>query len=643
MDRPRRLLRRLGVSVALLAAGAGVVAAQTLEIWQIQGPGMASPWAGRRVTTVDNPVTAVAATGFFIQTPTARSDGDPNTSDGIFVYLGGPPAVRTGDLVDVTGTVVEFDGVTEIATNPVVTVTAHGAPLPPPVDLDARHPSPNRPQPETELERLEGMRVRIATGTVTGPTDRHGSFAVVARRTRAYREAGIAFPGLPGLPVWDGNPEILEVDPDALGLPDVVAAAGSPVTGLEGVLTFAFGRYRIWPQSLTVGAVPGPGPVRPRVAGELTVATQNLERFFDDADDPATDDTVLAPAELETRLAKASLWISDVLRGPDVRAVEEVENLAVLRRLADRVATDDPALKYTAYLVDGHDPSGIDVGFLVRPSLEVLRVEQLDAGATFTFGGSTFPTFDRPPLLIEVLPAGAEGPAPLTLVAVHLRSLNGIDDPAKGPFVRTKRWQEAVALARDIQALRAADPATKLVVLGDFNAFGFTDGYVDVMGQITGRPDPLGALLPPVPGIVAPPLSDAVSLLPPAARYTFVNRGIADDLDHVLMSPSLFPWVRGVAAGRGNADAPVSLADEPGTALRTADHDGLVLYLMTDADGDGVPDDREPSGPRPPRRAGGRSRAVGAADEKVAAASREDGSAAGKRVRMEGPVSSYIP
>ena len=36
----------------------------------------------------------------------------------------------------------------------------------------------------------------------------------------------------------------------------------------------------------------------------------------------------------------------------------------------------------------------------------------------------------------------------------------------------------------------------RLVAIGDFNAFEFTDGYVDVMGQVTGNLDPAGALLP---------------------------------------------------------------------------------------------------------------------------------------------------
>ena len=67
----------------------------------------------------------------------------------------------------------------------------------------------------------------MAGGTVTGPNQRFGGdpvadVHVTAAPDRAMREAGVAFPGLrsPPIPTWDGNPEVFELDPDALGLPD---------------------------------------------------------------------------------------------------------------------------------------------------------------------------------------------------------------------------------------------------------------------------------------------------------------------------------------------------------------------------------------------------------------------------------------
>lgn len=81
------------------------------------------------------------------------------------------------------------------------------------------------------------------------------------------------------------------------------------------------------------------------------------------------------------------------------------------------------------------------------------------------------------------------------MLAVHQRSLSGIDG-TDGARIRAKRYEQAVYLAGQIQALQTANPALRLVATGDFNAFQFTDGYVDVMGIVTGNLDPAGALVP---------------------------------------------------------------------------------------------------------------------------------------------------
>ena len=67
--------------------------------------------------------------GFYIQTPGADT---ANASDAIFVY-GGPGGFTTypaiGDSVEVTGTVGEFSGQTQITANDAG-VTAHRRPRP---------------------------------------------------------------------------------------------------------------------------------------------------------------------------------------------------------------------------------------------------------------------------------------------------------------------------------------------------------------------------------------------------------------------------------------------------------------------------------------------------------------------------------
>ena len=559
------------------------------EIWEIQGPGLVSPYVGQPVRTERNVVTGVGPNGFFIQTPDGRADADAQTSNGVFVFTSStPPTLSPGDEVTVTGTVSEFFNLTEIIT-PTVTRTATGLAQPAVVTLDSVTPSPNQPQPATELERYEGMLVRVIGGIVTGPNDRFGDFSIVAGLARTFREPGILYPGLPGLPVWDGNPEVFEIDPNGLGLADVLAPAGAHVSA-EGPLTFAFGDYQIFPTSLDVDGEPQVVPVRARTAGEFTVGSQNMLRLFDLVDDPDHSDETPTAALYAIRLGKLSLQVRITLGAPDILAVQEVENLGALQDVAAQIHSDDPSLTYTAYLLEGNDIGGIDSGFLVRSTVHVDTVEQFGKDDLFTFGTSTTLLNDRPPLVLRGAYVGNGAPFPITVVAVHQRSLSGVED-ADGR-VRAKRQLQALRLSQYLQSLQVAEPDVRLVAIGDFNAFEFTDGYVDVMGQVTGFLDPAGALLPGTDE-VDPDLTNQTFNMPEAERYSFVFDGNAQSLDHALTSSELDPWVRGAQHPRGNADTPDAFNDVPDTALRSSDHDGTVLFLMSDFDLDGVPDDRD--------------------------------------------------
>jgi endonuclease/exonuclease/phosphatase family metal-dependent hydrolase len=162
---------------------------------------------------------------------------------------------------------------------------------------------------------------------------------------------------------------------------------------------------------------------------------------------PGAQDLVPSHDEVEAKLAR----VGAVLRAldADVVALQEVENLELLRRLARGPLA---GLGYDAALVEGFDPRGIDVGILSR--LPVLRwVSHLDDRAA---GGA--PLFARD--LAEVhLDAGA---AELVLVAAHLVSRL---DPANDP-----RRRAQAARARAVVDALALGPAAPLVVLaGDLN------------------------------------------------------------------------------------------------------------------------------------------------------------------------------
>ncbi|MDJ0710959.1 MAG: lamin tail domain-containing protein [Woeseiaceae bacterium] len=561
------------------------------EIFEIQGAGSASPFEGDIVTTENNVVTAVALNGFAMQTPTERADGDANTSDGIFVFTSDAPAVAVGDLVNVTGQVIEFFDFTEFAAGSTVQVVVSGAALPAPVMLDDSVPSPDPAAPSCpfELECFEGMLVSVEHGTVTQSNQRFGSdpraeVRVTAASQRTFREPGIETPGLAGLPVWDGNPEIFELDPDRLGLPNATIPAGSSFSA-TGIMGYEFGDYELWPSSLSVADVPLPRPVRHRRWFETTVGSLNLFRLFDDIDDApgvnmlgevVDDDASISTEEYDRRLAKLAGYIVDNMNTPDILGVQEVESLKVLEDLAAEVNALRPWARYQAFLIEGNDRGSIDVGFLVRKwRVWFPRVEQLGAQETYITPVSNELDLlhDRPPLVLR----GWAGFMPITVMVVHNRSLGGIDG-SDGPRVRTKRFEQAQSIAQKVQDLQSRYRTRNLVVIGDFNAFQFSDGYVDVVGQIRGDFDPADALLSGA-DLVEPDLMNQLVSLPDEEQYSFIFRGNAQTLDHALTSVALDYRVRGLEYARGNADAAVDLINDDSTSLRSSDHDGLVLFI----------------------------------------------------------------
>jgi predicted extracellular nuclease len=579
------------------------------EIFEIQGSGPASPFASQKVLTENNIVTAVAPNGFFMQTPELRSDADVNTSDGIFVFTGGAPIyapddpVLVGDMIDVTGNVVEFFDFTEFTSDPVVTFKGPNFDLPTAVTFDASTPSPDPMSPSCaiEFECYEGMLVEIENGAVTGPNQRFNSdpiaeVHITAAPDRTFRETGIEYPGLPDLPVWDGNPEVFELDPDKLGLPNQIIPAGSSFSA-SGVLGFEFGGYEFWPTELTFSAAVLPQSVRARQRAEFTIGSLNMFRLFDDVDDPedtsvpgrTRNDSVRPTAEYERRRAKFADYILNVLDAPDILAVQEAEKLEVLETLAADIAGIDSSVVYSAFLVEGNDIGTIDVGFLVRDTMAVDAITQLGKDEILEFDNSLLN--DRPPLLLEGRLVNEGADYPVAVMVVHNRSLGGIDT-SSGPRVRAKRLAQAQSIAAKVQAMQTDNPDVRLVIVGDFNAFEFTDGYVDVVGQIAGNFNPDDNLLFG-DDLVDPDLINQVLSIPQDERYSFIFRGNAQVLDHALTSMALDASVRGFQYGRGNADAAVDLINVDDTVLRASDHDGLVLFLTKDLDSDGVNDDAD--------------------------------------------------
>lgn len=593
---------------------------QLVSISSIQGSGATSPLVGTAVTTTGI-VTAVRSNGFFIQTPDA--DADPLTSEGILVFTSSAPpaAAAVGNLVQVTGTVTEFISssrpgdlpLTEITAPTVVQLSA-GNPIPPPVTITASDlTAAGGP---AQLERFEGMRVSIPSLTVVAPTT--GSiteasatsssngvfFGVLPGVAVPFREAGLALSAtVPtcaagsgcAIPVFDGNPELIRVDSDAAGQSALNVTTGSTVTNLVGVLDYASSSYTVYPTSaptVATGSAVTANPIPAPPAGSLSIVSANVLRFFDDVNDPSVGEAVLTAAAYTKRLGKLSLAVRTKLRTPDVLALVEIENLATAQALADRINADaiaagQPDPGYTAYLVEGNDVGGIDVAFLVRPTqVSVSEVVQLGKDTTYLRPDNNAPEIlnDRPPLVLRGTATKGAQTLPFTIVVNHLRSLNGIDDESSlsnGPRVRAKRAAQANFLAQVVQDELTANPASRIVLVGDFNAFQVNDGYVDVINAIMGSPAPSTQVATATNDPAYPNLTNVINLLPAAERYSYVFGGSHQALDHVLLNPAARAQLTGGGYARLNADFPETLFGDGAAVERFSDHDPAFAFLTT--------------------------------------------------------------
>ncbi len=612
-----------------------------VKIHDIQGSGSTSPLAGS--ITTSGIVTGLKTNGFFFQEPDASVDADPNTSEGIFVFTSSAPpaAAAIGNLVQVAATIQEFipsadppsPPTTELI-SPSVVLLSSGNPLPVPILITAAETTQasETTNPMDSLEEYEGMRVTVASLTVTGPTQgtitepaatvaTSGVFlGVVTGVARPFREPGIAIsdPLPAGAPVtiprFDENPERIRVDSDAQpGTTAIDVAAGTVITNITGPLDYAFRCYTIDPDAATppvVGAQPGSAPVPVATANEVTVASFNMERFFDTVDDPPVDpgnpvaDPVLTAAAFNRRVAKASLIIRTIEKYPDVIGVQEMEHLSTLQAVAAQINNDAVTLdalpnpNYTAYLAEGNDVGGIDVGFLVKQSrISVVDVTQSELPGCDHFTPATCNTYvnpnnsaaeilnDRPPLILRAsCPRPLGGSLPFTVIVNHLRSLNGVDDNTAngtgtvGTRVRAKRRAQAEYLANLIQARQVADPTELIITLGDMNAFRVNDGYVDSIGTILGTPAPASQVTLASTDLVNPDLTDLIDVLPAAQQYSYNFDGNAQTLDHILLNHKALVFLTRFAYARNDSDFAVKNYEST-NELRISDHDQPVAYF----------------------------------------------------------------
>jgi predicted extracellular nuclease len=531
---------------------------------EIQGAGSVSPLTTGTIVNVRGVVTARKADGFFMQTEPGSEDGDANTSEGVFVSYAG--AVTVGNVVKVLGRVSEFapdaNSATVTRVDTVSSVTDLGAGSLPDAHLLSTSDLSDAGSLD-QLERFEGMRVKAEWLTAVSATRADGSFfAVLTGQTRPFREPGV-LAGSPvigcalspcNVPVFDGNPERLRVDSDGLlGHSQVLVSTGATMNAVTGPLDFAARAYTLLPESLApVGGMSIVG-ASAAAANQFTLASLNLGAFH------------------ATRLAKASQAVRDVMSSPDVVGVQGVDTYGALSDLAEQINTDAGTTVYEAFpLGNAADPLGI--GFL----LKVGRVSAINhelVGADVN---------DRPSIALfaHVQGPSTSLPQDLTVIVNQLQSLTDVErDDAAGAAVRARRKDQAEALATYIQGRQSSAPNEVIVSLGDYNAFDFNDGYVDVVGTVRGLPAPEDQVALASLALVSPALVDADGFSQAAERYSSLSDGNAQSLDHVLFSASVSGQFVALAHVRVNADFPDAARDDTTTAMRLSDRDPLVAFF----------------------------------------------------------------
>ncbi len=604
-------------------------------ISDIQGSGDASPLDGQ-IVTIEAVVTGDFQDGdadtlrnlegFYVQEEDADADSNPLTSEGLFIFENGNflTDVNVGDVVQITGTVGEAFGQTQLAVTSAsdITVVSSGNTLPTAATVNFPVASVD------DLEAFEGMQVTIPDTL----------FVTEYFNLDRFGEVVLSSNGASNAPGTDGRLDQFTQfnDPDVAGFaayqeeiakrrivlddgqtvqnpdPIIHGRGGNPlsstntlrggdtVNNLSGVLGFGFGDYRIQPTAPVNFQATNPRPNTPEdVGGDLTVVSFNVLNFFttlDEDGNPGSGPNSLSPrgadsqTEFDRQLEKlvTTLEIIDA----DIFGLIELENEfgsdqngdgqfaidTLVTALNNEVgagtyAYADPGVPF----VDTGD--AISVGAIYKTStikiadnttVEVLTDSDLPAlglSGTIFDGVNT----NRAPLAVtfEEIATGEE----LTVAINHFKSKGGTgsgDDAdagdGQGNFNGTRlRGAEALDAWLDSNPTGTTDE--DILIIGDLNAYVKEDPITFLEGE---------------------GYTNVVEN--PESAYSFVFDGQFGTLDHGLASTTLISQVTGATEWHVNADEPDALdynldfGRNPSlfdgtTPFRNSDHDPLIIGL----------------------------------------------------------------
>jgi predicted extracellular nuclease len=628
MVRLTKTLIQGGVGLTLVAATLPAVAEDAAcastytPVYQIQGAGLSAAITGPVTTqgvVVGDYEGSAALSGFYLQDP--AGDGDPSTSDGIFVYTGSGNLVSAGQRVRVTGFARERFNQTALngsnsnnAAVPAANIIDCGTGSVTPTEVLLPFAS------TTDPERYEGMLVRLPQALVISEYfnyDRFGEMVLglpLDGESRLITPTAIESPGAPAIARAQANLlRRITLDdarsaqnPTSLRHPNGAPFSlsnrfrgGDTVQGVAGVLGFDFSIYRVFPTAPALYTASNLRDVAPDRVGQQRVAGINTLNYFLTPDYPTNDplDNRCGPlqnvecrgadADQPMEFARQRTKLLAALAGldADVIGLMEIENTIGVDPLADLVAgLNDLAGAGTFASIEtgtiGTD--AIKVGLLYRPGVvrPVGPYKILDSSVDPRFRD----TLNRPALAqtFEFIATSER----ITVVVNHLKSkgsdCNAVGDPDLGDGQGNCNQTRTLA-ARALVDWLATDPTGStdpdVLIIGDLNAYAKED---PIAATVAG-PDDIAGTADDYSNLVARDLGEYA--------YAYVFDGQVGYLDHALASSKLQTQVQATATWQLNADEPDVLdydttfkpaeqeaLYEP-NGFRSSDHDPVLIDL----------------------------------------------------------------
>ncbi len=580
-----------------LVVAAPVVAQQLTPIGVIQGTGVL---ATTGTYTVEGIVTGVypglSPAGFYLQNEASGADGNPATSDALFVVQTNP-TVTVGTRIRVSGLVQEIASTPSfnqaVLTGPAITVLASGQALPAFALVD------NATYSSATAEAFEGMRVQFSapvTVSDVGAVKSRGELTI-STRGLVYQPTQLVDPNddpatgtssdgatnVAAVAAYQAAnaSKILVLDDGRAAtnpqpIPYLDAATqtvrvGSTVASLRGILGYGNGRWRVQPLAgpdaplVTVVRPPVPtfGPT------DVKVASFNVLNYFNgDGLGGGFPTSRGARTAVDFARQRSKIIAALVQMNADAVGLIEIENdgTGPNSAIQDLVSGLNEALGAGTYafVEDGavRQPNNTDVircAILYKPAVLALYGNVLLAPANGIF--------ERPPVaqLFTTRTAVADT---FALIVNHFKSkasgsgANADQGDGQGASNPRRRGQ-AVGLVQFIEEVVKPAGTRYVLSVGDYNA-NYEEDPMDVLRA--------AGLL-----VAGPPTSTS-----------YVFSGQSGSLDHAVLTPSL--------AGRAtvetwhiNASEPVFLeysvagaATDISSPFRSSDHDPVLIGLNFD-------------------------------------------------------------